>query len=461
MITRRAVSGTLGFSGLFLSFLAGTAPATSHEFLWLSDVHFDPTVNASLVDKLAAADVSEWAQILNSAPGAPSKFGQDTNWPLFASAILGMKKAASHAQFIVVTGDVFGHKLRERFNDSATDHDDEAFQRFTTKTFDFVAAQLESIAPGRPVLFTLGNNDGECGDYKLQPYGPFLRSTSATITRMLGAVGDKDSEVDWADAGNYDVANPALPRARIIALNSVFLSAKYQNTCGASGDSEPATDQLRWLASRLAQAKSRNENVWLIFHIPPGIDGYATSHPKGGGEKTIVPMWSPAYTQQFEDLLQQYPDTVTISLAGHEHTDDFRLIDHSLVLLAPALSPVVEQNPAFRMVQFDADVTLKNATTYYLSNLDEFDTGTEALWKPEYNFVQAWGMGKLDFPHFEKLNHDIETNPERRAQWEKLYTVSHPEGNGITNQTFPWIFCAAANMSDTVFHACVQRVQAH
>jgi sphingomyelin phosphodiesterase acid-like 3 len=276
---------------------------------------------------------------------------------------------------------------------------------------------------------------------------------------MLGPLADQASETDWLASGSYSVPHPVLKQYRVISLNTVYFSPKYRNACATADSGDAAKNEMDWFASKLAEAKAHGEKVWLLFHIAPGIDGYATSHPKGAGEKKIVPMWKPEYTAEFQRLLQQYRDSITISLAGHEHMDDFRLIDHSLVLLAPGLSPLVGQSPAFRVVGYQRSGELTDATTYYLSNLGDFDGGQKPLWQEEYSFEQNWSMPHLDFPSFDKLFRRVEVDSEMRAQWMALYGVSHPEGGAITPKTFPWLFCAAGNVSEINYDACLRRLQ--
>jgi hypothetical protein len=438
--------------------LACSAPLCSqqnrNEFLWISDVHFDPTPYVGLTDALIKTPVDQWTAVL-----PPSPFGQDTRWPLFASALSGMRKTAPGAQFVLLTGDVLVHDLREKFDQTATTHGDAAFEQFVKHTFEFVASQLQSPAPGKPVLYTLGNNDDVCGDYKLQPHGPFLRDTADTVLRLLGPLAEAETQADWMALGSYNVRHPVLKGVRLIAVNSIFFSAKYRNACGSDSSENPGDEEMTWLASKLAEAKSHGEKVWLFYHIAPGIDGYATAHPHGGGqEKAIVEMWKREYTDRFEKLLEEYRDTVVANLAGHEHMDDFRLIDHSVVLLAPALSPNVNQNPAFRTVTFTNDAQLHDATTYYLSNLTSMGL-SNAEWKSEYSFGQRWNMKRLDYRSFETLFHEVESNNVERAAWTLLYGVSRPAGNAITPETFPYLYCAAGNVDDAPFQSCVQRVR--
>ena len=462
-LRRTIAAASLIALSLLLCAIARTAPQSPSEFLWISDLHFDPTANSALVDSLAEASTTDWARILTSSPGHPSKFGEDTDWPLLASSLAEIRKASQRAQFTVVTGDIFVHNFRQKFDRTTRNHDDDAFRQFTGKTFQFVAAQLSDLIPGKPVLFTLGNNDSDCGDYELQPGGAFLKDTSAAVARMLGPLANDTSASNWAASGSYSVPHPVLKGYRVISLNSVYFSPRYRNACAeTNAGSRPAQNEMSWLAAQLAAAKAHREKVWLLFHIAPGIDGYATAHPKGGAtEKPIVYMWKPDDNDHFQQLLEQYRDTVTISLAGHEHTDDFRLVNHSLVLLAPGLSPLVGQNPAFRLVTYRPGGNLTDATTYYLSNLDEFDAGAAPVWKPEYSFAQAWHTSRLDFRNFNKLYREVQSDPDLRARWTTFYSVSHPEGNAVTPETFPRLFCAAGNLNETSYHACLQRVQSH
>ncbi len=459
----RCTSGAICLTVLFLlpHSEASAAAQPPSQFLWISDIHFDPTANAALTNELADAEVTDWARILNSSPGRAAQFGQDTNWPLLASSLAEIKKTSQSAQFTIVTGDIFVHNFRSKFNQTATKHDDADFRRFAAKTVQFVATELADLVPGKPVLFTLGNNDSDCGDYELQPQGAFLSDTGGAVASMLGPLADDASKSDWRNSGSYSVRHPVLKHYRIIALNSVYFSPKYRNSCATSAASDPASDQMGWLSARLADANVHHEKVWLIFHIAPGLDGYATSHPKNGGsEKPIVPMWNPVYNDKFEKLIERYRNTVTISLAGHEHTDDFRLVNHSLVLLAPGLSPLVGQNPAFRLVTYQSDGKLRDATTYYLSNLNDLgsdDAGAD--WKAEYNFAQAWHINRLDFKNFNKVYQAVQKSSAMQARWSTLYSVSHPEGDAITPETFPWLFCATGNMTETAYKGCLQRVR--
>jgi hypothetical protein len=78
------------FSGTrrFRPIPAGIGADGTAQFLMISDLHFDPMADAKLVDRLAAADFDRWQAILESSSAkSPSRYGQDSNWPLLRSAL--------------------------------------------------------------------------------------------------------------------------------------------------------------------------------------------------------------------------------------------------------------------------------------------------------------------------------------------------------------------------------------
>ena len=111
-------------------------------------------------------------------------------------------------------------------------------------------------------------------------------------------------------------------------------------------------------------------------------------------------MWVPHWTASFDTLLGKYHNTVLAIFAGHTHVDSFMLIGADgagqSVLINPPISPVYGQNPGYRIVNFRADGTLADQTTYYLTNLKEAGGSTRGRWKKEYTFSRQWKTRQLD-----------------------------------------------------------------
>ncbi len=451
-----------------------SSPSSGNTFLIASDIHFNPMSDASLVADLSAADPTQWETILaRSKSTSFSQYGEDTNWWLLQSSLDQMRATLPHPAFILVTGDLIAHQFPQTYLKTTQDANRTNYRNFVLKTVEFLALEFRKRFPDTKILLTPGNNDEECGNYSIRAGGGFLHDT-AELARKL-ARADNEFTGSWEALGSYDVPHPTLRGIRIISLNTIFLSARYHaakfsEDCGLT-DSTAATDLFTWLESRLNAAQQAHEKVWLMFHIPPGIDGY-TSVVKyqGLSKKTaapatekmcasaVVPMWQPKWTSQFQTLLAKYEGTVIVSLAGHTHTDDFRLINASgakpeFVLISPAISPVYRQNPAFRVVSFASDGSLSDTSVYYLTNLEFASSKTRGEWAKEYTFSQEWKLGRPNAAALATLYDQIKTKPEVRDDWVKLYNVSSAAAYLPANAT-PGFYCAIEELDPETYSNC-------
>ncbi|MFZ0793382.1 MAG: hypothetical protein WAM65_06400, partial [Candidatus Korobacteraceae bacterium] len=172
----------------------------------------------------------------------------------------------------------------------------------------------------------------------------------------------------------------------------------------------------------------------------------------------VVPMWQPRWTAQFQALLREYEETVIVSLAGHTHTDDFRVINTSgakpeFVLISPAISPVYRQNPAFRVVTLANDGSLSDDSVYYLTNLEFASSKTRGDWEKEYTFSQEWKLGRPDAASLANLYGQIKTKPEIRDEWLKLYNVSS-SAVYLPAHSAPGFYCAVAELDSESYGKC-------
>jgi sphingomyelin phosphodiesterase acid-like 3 len=432
----------------------------------MSDLHFDPMADPALVDQLAGAGPDQWSTILDgSTDRSLGQYGRDTNWPLLRSALYQMAETLPHPVFVLISGDFLAHHFRQEFDVAATDHSDAAYRVFVRKTMQFLGQQLEQTLPAIPIIPALGNNDEECGDYQLQPRGPFLADTLPIVRRLVGSgVPGPGFDRDWQSYGNYSARVGGI---RILSTNTNFLSIHYRNACGSLADGDPGWATLAWLEAELAAAKDAGERVWLLYHIPPGIDGYATLR-QGACPATMIPMWDQAYAQAFNALLQRYADTVTASFAGHTHMDDFRLIGdadgrYGFALITPAVSPIFGQNPAFRTITYDAAGGVADQTTYELTNLLQATIagGVPPDWRAEYTFGQQWSLPRVDLPSLQRLYTLISDDPAARERWHVIFPVSSTVywapfsgGNGRLEQAVRAFRCASGNIGPTDYLRC-------
>jgi sphingomyelin phosphodiesterase acid-like 3 len=472
---RRLLSATITLL-LFLALICTgellAQPKPSNTFLIAADIHFNPMADPSLVADLNRATPTQWESILaRSKRTTFSQYGEDTNWWLLASSLDAMRSTLQHPAFIMVAGDILAHRFPSTFADTAHDTDREHYREFVLKTVEFLALEFRKRFPDTPILLTPGNNDEDCGNYTVEAGGAFLHDT-AELARKL-AHGDDEVKSSWEHLGSYDIPHPVLHGVRIVSMNTVFLNYNYQALRFSDGcapvPSSAASELFTWLESRLNKAQQAHQKVWLLFHIPPGMDSYysiqsyqsllkKTPHPdEKQCTSALVPMWAPQWTEKFQALLQKYKGTVIAAFAAHNHRDDFRLISLSseervFVLLTPAISPVYNQNPAFRSVTFASDGSISDSSIYYLTNIEYAGSRTAGEWKREYTFSQEWKMKQLNAANLAAIYNQVASQEAARGEWLKLYNVS--TAIYMPPNSTPALYCAVEGLVPESYGKC-------
>lgn len=431
-----------------------------HKVLIASDIHFNPMADAALVPQLIAAEPAQWEAILKqTAPHAFSPYGQDTNWWLLQSSLDQMRKTMPHPAVFLVLGDMLAHRFPSTFRDITHDNDRQHYRAFVLKTIQFLALQLRRRWPDTQILLTPGNNDNDCGNFSIESGGTFLSDTAATM-RELAKV-DEQAAADWKTLGSYTQVPAAIQGVKIVSLNSVFFSERYEpqsfrDSCEEVQTTAPS-QAFAWLEQAVNAAQQSNQKVWLTFHIPPGIDGYGSVHNhEGSCEANIVPMWVPEWTVKFDSLLINYRETIAASFAGHDHTDDFRVIRDGdipvqFVLIDPPISPVYGQNPAFRVLDVSGS-EVRDQTTYYLTNLTNAGTNG-GKWKKEYTFSSEWKTKQLDATSLANIYNKIASDDTARAHWLKLYNVSSSAAQ-VPPDTVRGLYCAIEGLGVGAYKNC-------
>ena len=279
----------------------------------------------------------------------------------------------------MVAGDSLAHRFPQTYQSITHDSDREHYRKFVLKTMKFLALELRKRYPDTKILVTPGNNDEDCGNYSIEAGGRFLHDT-AELVRDL-AQGDDEMRGSWEALGSLMCriqrfqacasfrSTPSFSRTNIMRQSLTKDAPLFRR----NGPDEA----FNWLESRLSKAKAAHEKVWMMFHIPPGIDSYASIqkyHALAEGrfrasiQSANLPVRRGATvaafrTAQFDSLLEKYHGTVIASFSGHTHVDDFRVLkpsggDAPFVLITPAISPIYNQNPSFRTVTFAKDGSL-------------------------------------------------------------------------------------------------------
>lgn len=447
-------------------------PTAAGTFLLLSDIHFDPFAEASLVKRLIAADAGDWRAIFESAAlTGYSGPGKDTNYPLLKSALDAAAAAAPKPDFIVLPGDFLAHHFEDnhaRAMGASGDATPAAALAFAVKTLAFVALELSSRFPEPPIFPVIGNNDSGCADYSVQPSGEFLTAAARIfeplVTRgtgqqptLPGGSSAPGFAASFAAGGHYTAKLPIEHPTTLIAVDSVVWSSRYRTDCGSRPDAGEA--ELAWLRASLESARAAGSSVWIAAHIPPGIDAF-----KAAGSGTACPasptaFYAPAVAPAVLGLLQANAGTITLSLGGHTHADDFRLfpggpgapsIPHKV---APALSPVFGNAPAFTVMSFDrATGAIRDYTVTRLQAPAHDGGVTSAVWRPEYAFDEAYHQTGFTSASLSAVADAIAAGGAARDAY-----ASHLQGgstNGISARAARAYACAIRNLTAESFTTC-------
>ncbi len=381
----------------------------------LSDIHFDPFSQPSKVPELRSAPISEWPKILATAPAASDAAdftalqrtcrvrGLDTDWNLFRASLI-----AAHAQqpsplFVTLSGDLMAHGFDCKFHQLAPSTSEADYSSFAAKTVSFVAVMLHDTFPRSPVYMALGNNDSGCADYHETPGSPYLRISGESIASDMPAEDRLSVQTSFARQGDYSVNLPRpMQGTRLIVLQDIFQSRRYK-ACPAGQDAHAAEQQIAWLREQLTSARDHHQRVWVMAHIPPGVDVYSTLIRGANvcaGQTPEMFLNSDALTR----TLTEFASTIRFVLLAHSHMDEMRLLhagelsaggtDHSAhprdavpAKLVPSISPINGNNPAFTVAQVDPrSATLVDYEVYAADNT----TGVDTHWAEEYRYSAAY-----------------------------------------------------------------------
>ena len=377
--------------------------------LMLSDVHFDPFRDPVKVAKLDKAPVSEWEAILKEPYGADQPAAlqallgacgakaADTDEALFDAALKEAKVHAPEVKFVTISGDLLVHQFDCRYHTAMKGKEaKDGLYAFAAKAADYVTTRVMAEFPKAPVYAALGNNDSGCEDYELMLSDHFLADSSADV--MKGLRGASEAEVkqareDYERLGSYAVTLPApLAKTRLLVVEDIYLSRNYK-TCGGKTDPKPAQELMTWLGKQLDDAKAQGENVWVMAHIPAGVDVYATLRKGDVCTGAPVQMFlTPELTTKFNDVLLAHADEVKLGIFGHTHMDEVRVLesaDGAAVIPikgVASITPINGNRPSFTVGRVSA---ASGVLTDYAVWVSPTRQGT-GVWMREYGFDEAY-----------------------------------------------------------------------
>jgi len=438
----------------------------------VSDIHFDPFWDQEQAVKLAAAPVSEWKTILSAAPSAnrASHFGflqmvchargEDTSYPLLAASLQAMRGPGTGARFVTVSGDLLAHSFQCKYKTVFPKSSPEDFRKFSEKTIAYVIGELGADFPGVPVYTALGNNDSDCGDYRLDVHGEFLADVGADVTRSFPAAERQPALESFKATGSYSVALPApIRNARLVVVDDLFLSSNYR-TCGGKADPAAGEAQLAWLRQQLAEARATQQKVWVMGHIPPGVDLHATVAKLDdvcGGQGPEMFLGS----EKLADELVEFGDVITLAIFAHTHMDELHLLRGSggksvAAKLVSSISPINGNHPSFTIAQIDsATAALRDYKVFAAPSV----SGLDAAWSEEYDFASAYGETEFSATAVKNLLavFAADQDAKKPASQEYVRNFAVKDSLQLLQAFWPQYACSLDNDSAEAFRSCVCR----
>jgi sphingomyelin phosphodiesterase acid-like 3 len=384
--------------------------------LMLSDIHFDPFHDPAKVPVLIATPVTEWHRILSrpDSPSQPTAFadlqaackakGIDTPMPLLTGTLAAAHAQQPHPLFITVSGDLTVHKLdclyRMFYPAKAKDAKDSYtvdYAAFSAKIVAFVALELRTAFPGVPVYLTLGNNDSGCKDYAEDPNSAYLRSDAQAFADGAVSPANRDALLhEFPLLGDANVLLPApFHHTRLLLMQDIFESKKF-TACNGKSAPDQGTAQIDWLRKQLTAARAHHEAVWVMAHIPPGVDAYSTFIKSARSQSTEACRYADPElflnSELFASAIADFPDVIHLVLLGHTHMDEMRAYtgkDGTIVpgKLIPSVTPVNGNTPSFTLAVVDPTKAVLVDYTVYAQHIT---VGVGTQWLPEYTYSTTY-----------------------------------------------------------------------
>ncbi len=447
------------------------APGRTVEVLMLSDLHFDPLRDPGKVQRLVDAPVEGWEAIFaepasehQAADFAETQAGCkataiDSSYALLNSSLKAEKAEAAGVRLVTVSGDLLAHNIDCRYG-VAMKGKAKGYAAFAAKATEYVMRRVEAEFTGLPVYFALGNNDSGCGDYRMVEGDEYFSATSAALVAGLrGASGAELGRVKSAyeRGGYYSVtAGGGLEKTRLISLNDLFLATKYR-TCAGGKEDTAAKAELVWLAAELQAAREKGERVWLMGHMPPGIDIYSTL--KNFTSLCTRPAERFLVGDALDNLIAKNADVIKLAVFGHTHEDEFRVVGKVPVKLVGSISPNNGNEPSFTVAAIDrATSVMRDYAVFTASNL----TGVEATWSREYRFSETYHEPSFTVESLEKIVGRFHADPGAATAESTAYQESFfPSKTGSPlGLAWPQYVCSLDHMGESDFKGCVCATQA-
>jgi len=447
MVTPRWAAAVLVVGSIVTACSSSSAPP-QQTVVAVSDVHFNPFYDPSLLASLQAAPVTEWAGLFaGSGVTSPGTWGDPTNYPLLQRLTDALRTQEPRPAIVVFGGDLLVQDFPSIFRLLAPTQDEAAMKAFALKTVTFVVQQIRASLGTTPVYFTLGNWDSYADSFGLLPDDPFLADTAGVFRDgfLLGTVDGATFEPTYRTGGYYAAEVPGSSLV-VVGLDTIFLAPQ-----SPSGTAAAVIQELDWLEVTLGAARASGRPVWIVTHVPPGGDLATTGSdvdPQGHVTQPTMLLQGGAQDRLLA-ILAAHRDVVTAVFTGHTHMDEYRLAGIALQGL-PGVTSLLGNSPAFKTFTVSPDTTLLDYVSWTL------DLGNaSAAFQPSYTFSTAYGLADPLASALPALLPQLRSVPATQSGYRERYGSGHAPGKPITDLNWPVYWCGIAALGEDGLTNCV------
>ena len=348
----------------------------------------------------------------------PSVYQTDTNWALLDSTVAQMRTADPDPGVVILAGDFLAHHFPRNV-------------ALAERTMSRIARTFNKAFPHAQFIIVPGNNDDPCGDYRATPASPYFAYIAHLWAPLVNRNGAAPQfEKNFGQYGWYTARLPGGIRA--VALDSVYWSFAYR-PCG-NYHRDAAQRQLSWFARILGALPAKTRAI-VVTHMPPGVDPHSTllTH-----RLLIVPFWRADVSTSFARVLTKHSASIAFAVTGHMHRDDFRLLGGVPILVAPSVSPVYDNNPAFLRLDVAQDGTLQDYQPFFYNEWS-------GAWQREATFDQTFGVHAFTAATLASIHARLRDDPQLRARWAWMFTTASGYRE-IVSGTWRTYWCAQTEL---------------
>jgi sphingomyelin phosphodiesterase acid-like 3 len=247
----------------------------------------------------------------------------------------------------------------------------------------------------------------------------------------------------------------------MVVLDDLFMSQRYA-TCGGKANPAPAAAQIVWMEQQLNAARRSHEKVWVMSHIPPGVNPYATATRVmdlcSGGKPTMF-----LKSEALPDAMANYGDVIELAIFAHTHMDEIRILKPAAagapaegvaVKMVGSISPIDGNNSSFTVAEIDATTAqLRDYRVIVASN----QTGVDTQWTEEYDFAKTYMKDAFTATSVTDLIAGFKGDPTGKNAESQSYIRNYSAGGGLRQLGVFWqpYTCALRNDGADAFRECV------